>query len=261
MDIRFKWVGGATWVLWVDDIKIACDPVLCPKGTVQNYKYFKTKRLDEPVYTGDDFKDMDYWFLTHDHEDHIDEAGIEVIDPASSIIGHMQVMHHFKGRGFHHCKTLLWNETVYYRNKDYRITVKGVPAIHGWNPFFGRLVGDGNGYYITVSKGDECFTLYITGDSVFRPDVAGIVGKAPLDLVVANVGAAHVGDGLLSKIIGRITNCIDDVKKMTQVLRPRHVIPVHWGTFSHYTEGVDPSGWKHIHGAVLFKPGEEKYLG
>ena len=37
MDVRFKWIGGATWLLEVGDVRIGCDPVLCPMGTVQDY--------------------------------------------------------------------------------------------------------------------------------------------------------------------------------------------------------------------------------
>ncbi len=42
MDIEFNWIGGATFVLTLDNLKIACDPVLCKKGIVQDYFWFKT---------------------------------------------------------------------------------------------------------------------------------------------------------------------------------------------------------------------------
>lgn len=256
METRFKWIGGATWILQVGDIKIACDPVLCPRDTFQDYKFFKTKRLDDPIYTDEDFKGIDFWFLTHDHQDHIDEEGLKKITPDSTIIGHRRVMHYFKGRGFHHRKTLLWSEKVFYTIKNYRVTVRGIPAIHGWNQFFGGLVGDGNGYYISITRGEYKFSVYITGDGVFNPGITEYLTDPDLDLVITNAGAAHAGKGLLGAIIGRITNNRDDIKRLVTVLKPRHVIPVHWGTFSHYRETIDPGFEDEVKGAVFLNPGD-----
>ena len=46
MEIVFHWIGGATFVLSIGKLNIACDPVLCEKGTIQDYFWFKSKRLD-----------------------------------------------------------------------------------------------------------------------------------------------------------------------------------------------------------------------
>ncbi len=51
--IQFKWIGAATWVLNINGLKIACDPVLCPKNTVHKYAPgLKSKRLTEPRLRG-----------------------------------------------------------------------------------------------------------------------------------------------------------------------------------------------------------------
>lgn len=50
VDLTFHWVGGATWSLTVDGITVAGDPVLCPAGTVQDYGWFRSRRLEDPVY-------------------------------------------------------------------------------------------------------------------------------------------------------------------------------------------------------------------
>ena len=56
MNVEFKWIGGATWILDVQGLRIACDPVLCPAGTVQDYGFFSSKRLNDPVFADDDFE-------------------------------------------------------------------------------------------------------------------------------------------------------------------------------------------------------------
>ncbi len=50
-NFHFKWIGAATWIMKINELKIACDPVLCPKNTVQQYAPgYKSKRLTEPVF-------------------------------------------------------------------------------------------------------------------------------------------------------------------------------------------------------------------
>ena len=49
MELQFRWIGGAAWTLHVGRLTIACDPVLCPRGAVQDYGFFKTTRLQDPA--------------------------------------------------------------------------------------------------------------------------------------------------------------------------------------------------------------------
>lgn len=49
MKIVFKWIGGATFILSIDDLNIAVDPVLCDKGTVQDFFWFKSERIEKAI--------------------------------------------------------------------------------------------------------------------------------------------------------------------------------------------------------------------
>jgi N-acyl-phosphatidylethanolamine-hydrolysing phospholipase D len=110
MKISFKWIGGATWILQIDNLKIACDPVLCEEGHIQDYKYFKTKRLNNPVYDKADFKNINLWLLTHNHEDHIDPPGFKMINKDSAIISHIGCRRYFRNDIFKDLRFLSWNE-------------------------------------------------------------------------------------------------------------------------------------------------------
>jgi L-ascorbate metabolism protein UlaG (beta-lactamase superfamily) len=37
MEIIFHWIGGATFVMTIGNLNIACDPVLCEKGEIQDF--------------------------------------------------------------------------------------------------------------------------------------------------------------------------------------------------------------------------------
>jgi len=238
MNIIFKWIGGATWILNFNNIKIACDPVLCPAGTVQDYKYFKTKRLDSPVYDESDFKNINLWLLTHNHEDHIDKAGLKKISRDSVIISHKGLRALFTKDLFAGLMFLNRDEEYEFSAGDLNIKVKALPATHARLKIFSSAVGNGNGYLLDITKRDFKFRIYITGDSVYSKSIIKHIGASKIDLIIANAGAAIVGRSFMSHIIGRITNNISDIKEMNGDLNPGILIPVHWGTFSHYSEKI-----------------------
>ncbi len=65
---------------------MAVDPVLCGKGTVQDYFWFKSQRIEQPVYDEKDFEHIDLWLITHNHEDHLDNIGLsKMLNPAEIV--------------------------------------------------------------------------------------------------------------------------------------------------------------------------------
>ena len=75
-----------------------------------------------------------------------------------------------------------------------------------------------------------------------------------------NAGKAKVGSGLLSKLIGRITNCKEDILQLQKYLKPSMIIPVHWGTFSHYSEMLKAEDFSYNDTIKLLTVGEVKIL-
>lgn len=256
MNITFKWIGGATWILQIDNIKIACDPVLCPEGHIQDYKFFKTKRLNNPVYEESDFKNVNLWLLTHNHEDHIDKKGLEVIERDSVIISHKSTKSLFNKNEYNDMRFLDGNEETVISDHDISIKVKAVHAVHAKKSFLGSLVGNGNGYILEITKSLLIYRIYVTGDSVYTKKIKQKIGSAYLDLIIANAGAAMAGKSFISRIIGRITNNISDIKKISRDLLPGMLIPVHWGTFSHYNEDITPGSFDSCSNIKVPHPGE-----
>ena len=232
----FKWIGGATWVLNLENIKIACDPVLCSKGHVQNYGYFKSTRLTEPVYSKDDFSQIDIWLLSHAHEDHIDAKGLSVIDTNSRIISHKslkKILRNYKNVNYQE-----WHSKIELNIDDFRVVITAIPAYHAKKIVLSPLIGNGNGYLIEINKTLFSYNIYVTGDSVFNNNIPDRLKNMRIDLAIVNCGSAMIGDSALSKFIGRITNNSDDLNKLVLSINPQITIPVHWGTFSHYKESI-----------------------
>jgi len=174
MRIVFNWIGGATFVLNIGDLNIACDPVLCPKGTVQDFFWFKSQRIEHPVYSENDFENIDLWLITHNHEDHLDRIGISKISEAAEVVCNKNSSKILQENGRNNLTILNWKQTKVIFLKGYGIEIEAIAAIHGVNPLSALFAGKVNGYYLTISRGKSKTRIYITGDTVFKVSVSTI---------------------------------------------------------------------------------------
>lgn len=234
MEIIFNWIGGATFILSIGDLNIAVDPVLCKKGTVQDYFWFKSQRIEQPIYSEKDFEDIDLWLITHNHEDHLDRIGLSKISNSSEIVSNKNSSKILQENGNNNLTILSWNETKVFNIKDYKIEIEAIPAIHGVNPLSALLAGKVNGYYLTISNGKEKSRIYITGDTVYKNKIIKTLENKEIDLLIPNMGAAKQGTWIMT-----LTLNSKMLKKMISKLNPKIVIPVHYGTFEHYKEPIE----------------------
>ncbi|MBK7030427.1 MAG: MBL fold metallo-hydrolase [Bacteroidales bacterium] len=140
MEILFNWIGGATFILSIGNLKIAVDPVLCEKGTVQDFFWFKSKRIESPVYSDSDFEKIDLWLITHRHEDHLDKTGLSKISDSSIIICNKDSYNVLKQNGADDITVLRWKQVTKIYLREYQIEIEAIPAIHGVNPLSAWLV-------------------------------------------------------------------------------------------------------------------------
>ena len=233
MKIEFKWIGGATFILSIDNIKIAVDPVLCKKGTVQDYFWFKSKRIENPSFEAKDFKNIDLWLITHNHEDHLDNDGLKVIQKDALVITNRNSYKKLSKNGNSNTSILTWKEVKKLNIKGLEISIEAIKAIHGINPMSAYFAGKVNGYYLTLKKGSQEYCIYITSDTVYKTKIINTFANKKIDLLIPNMGAAKKGTWIMT-----LTLDSQMLKKMIDKLNPKLVIPVHYGTFEHYNEPV-----------------------
>ena len=234
MEIIFYWIGGATFILSIGNLHIAVDPVLCEQETVQDYFWFKSKRIEAPIYRENDFDKVDLWLITHDHEDHLDNIGLTKISKTVPIVSNKNAAKILRKNGKNNLTVLSWHESKAFEIKNYQIKIEAVPAVHGVNPLSAVFAGKGNGYYLTISKGDEIIHIYITGDTVYKRKIIKTLKNKAVDILIPNMGAAKQGSWIMT-----LTMNAKMLNKMMKELHPRIVIPVHFGTFEHYKEPVE----------------------
>ncbi|MCP3928462.1 MAG: MBL fold metallo-hydrolase [Bacteroidetes bacterium] len=231
MEISFHWVGGATWILNIDDLKIACDPVLCPKGTIQDYFWFKSKRIEAPAYEEKDFDNTDIWLITHNHEDHLDQAGLSKIADTSMVISNPNAAPRLEKKGVGNLHILKRDSRKILRLRNFQIEITAIPAIHGINPISAFFAGRGNGYFLTIEKENKKFSFYLTGDTVYKKQIVKKLRNKNIDLLIPNMGAVKQGSWLMT-----LTLNANMLKRFLSELHPKMVIPVHYGSFAHYNE-------------------------
>ena len=249
MNIEFKWVGGATWIMKIQGMKIACDPVLCPAGTIQDYKIFKTERLNEPIFTEDDFEEIDLWLITHGHEDHLDDPGLSRIKPGSKVITHKTASGRLRKIENVQPIVLKTGESASLEFKKLKLTVEAMPAVHGTNPFGALLAGGVNGYWMTIKTHEEQLSVYVTSDTVLHSRVVQALQGRNVDLLIPNMGGAR-------SWIGTLTLTAKMLIPIMLIIKPKLCLPVHFGAFSHYVEPISATEKYPDENIVILQPGQ-----
>lgn len=253
--IEFKWVGAATWVLQVDAIKIACDPVLCSQNTIIDFNFFKAKRVTAPQYIHSDFSDVDIWLLTHNHADHIDELGMGQISDKAYICAHTNLRPWFKNSHSKHLFYMKWGQKKQLSINGYQITIEAITCVHGSNFISTILCGGVNGYWITIRKGNNSIELYVTGDTINHSKVKKHIQGSQADILIPNMG----GSGL-DKFGGPFSYTAELLKDTVSMTQPKIILPVHHTTFSLNKEPISELYKWNDNRVIKFKEGETVVL-
>lgn len=252
MDIVFSWIGGATFVIETEGLRIACDPALAPGGSVADFFWFKSVRLNNPVYDDKTFNNIDIWLLTHPHLDHLDEMGLAVISAESIKIGTKDVARHFAKKNGQDIEILKWNESRTFTVGHITIEVTALPALHGINPLSAFFAGRVNGYLLKINSGTTEFIAYITGDTVYKKHIFKHLRFPKIDLLVPNMGAAKKGSWIMNLTLDAAM-----LARLIARTNPGLVIPVHFETYSHYKEPIKKTAGLNNPCIKIMKPGEK----
>ncbi|MFJ5728383.1 MBL fold metallo-hydrolase [Streptomyces paradoxus] len=129
-----------------------------------------------------------------------------------------------------------WESVEVDRPGGGTVTVTGVPALHGpgpreqVEPFTGQVVG-------FVLTGEGLPTVYVSGDNASLDAVREIAGRfASVDTAVLFAGAPRFPVLFDNQVL-----VLDSAMaaEATRILGARRVVPVHYDSWAHFTEGGD----------------------
>jgi L-ascorbate metabolism protein UlaG (beta-lactamase superfamily) len=199
------YLGHSTFRIELGGLRILTDPTLRP--------IIGPLARSGPLPTVDDYRDIDLILISHLHHDHLDLPSLRLVSGQPTIVaprGSADLL-----RRNHHRRVVELVAGESTRIGD--LTIEAIRADHpGQRPPFGPTA-PALGYLLTTDRK----RLYFAGDTeVFkamrrldRPDIAllPVGGWGPTH------GPGHMDPG--------------EAAEATRLIRPRVVVPMHWGTF------------------------------
>ncbi|MFE0136585.1 MBL fold metallo-hydrolase [Streptomyces sp. NPDC059037] len=181
-----------------------------------------------------DLGDVDVVLLSHDeHPDNLDDSGRALLADVPLTLttpgGGRRLGDSAKGLAD-------WESIELERPGGGRVTVTGVPAVHGPGPRaqVEAVTGEVVGFVLT---GEGLPTVYVSGDNASLSAVGEIAERfGPVDTAVLFAGAPRfpfLFDG------APIVLDSAQAAEAARILGARKVVPVHFDSWAHFTEGRD----------------------
>ncbi|MEU5432833.1 MBL fold metallo-hydrolase [Streptomyces sp. NPDC020719] len=224
--VSIRYVGGPTAVVDIDGIRLVTDPTFDTPGDYPVGPDRKLVKTAGPAIEADETGAVDAVLLSHDqHPDNLDESGRAYLGRVPVVLS-TAAAHGRLGDAV----TPLANWETYALGE--RLLITGVPALHG--PEGARaLAGEVTGF---VLHGDALPTVYVSGDNASLDHVRAVAERfGPIDVAVLFAGAARtvLFDG------APLTLTSEAAAEAAQILGARHVVPLHFEHWGHFTEGAD----------------------
>lgn len=214
------WMGHSSYFMQLDGKTILVDPVLSGNASPLSFTTKAYKGSD--IYTTDDFPEIDYLFLSHDHWDHMDYKTLKKLRP--------KVKHVITGLGN--------GAHLEYWGYDPKIVMEGdwydsfsfedgfeihiTPARH----FSGRGLKRAQTLWASFVLRSPSANLYLGGDSGYDTHFLEIGNKfGPFDLAILENGQYDVKWKYIHMLPGEQLKAAND-------LRAKAIFPVHSGKFT-----------------------------
>lgn len=204
MSIKLTWYGHAAVGMETDGYKILVDPFFSGNPAAN---------------TSADQVAADYILVSHGHGDHVGDAVSIAERTGATVISNAEISGWLANKGV---KTHAQHIGGGYRHPFGYL--KLTLAIHGSGLPDGSYGGNPAGFRLATNKGEN---VYLACDTGLFGDMS-LIGEGGLDLAVLPIGDNY-------------TMGPDDALKAVKLLKPKHVIPIHYNTWDVIIQ--DPDSW------------------
>jgi L-ascorbate metabolism protein UlaG (beta-lactamase superfamily) len=204
MPDRLRWLGHSTVLLELDGVRVLTDPLL--RRRVLHLRR-AVPLVDEPL------DRLDAVLVSHLHYDHLDPPSLRRLDPGVTVVVPTGAGKVARGGSLANVQEVTVGETVRVGG----IAVRAVRAEHGSSRVFGAR-SEALGYLVEGAGR----RVYFPGDTDLYPEMAEL--GAGLDVALLpiwgwgpSLGSGHLDPRRAAEALA--------------LLRPRVVVPIHWGTY------------------------------
>ena len=213
------WFGHSSYFMQIEGKSILVDPVF--SGAASPLSFTTPSFAGTDIYTVEDFPNIDYLFISHDHWDHLDyETVTKLLPKVGKVLCGLGVGAHLEAWGYKKENII---EQDWY--EEARLadgwTVNLVPARH----FSGRGFSRNGSLWVSFVLKTTHSQIFIGGDSGYDTHFAEIGKKfGSFDLAILECGQYDKS----WKYIHLLPN---EIVKATEELNAKVLLPVHWGKF------------------------------
>ncbi|MET7339381.1 MBL fold metallo-hydrolase [Nonomuraea sp. NPDC005650] len=226
--------GGPTALFEYGGLRFLTDPTFdAPGDYARPDGRFLTKTVPSAGAPAD-LGSIDVVLLSHDeHPDNLDHSGRALLADVPLTLTTPGGGQRLGGKA---AGLADWESIELSRPDGGMVTVTGVPAIHGpgpretVEPITGQVVG-----FILTAEGLP--TVYVSGDNASLDVVQEIAERfAPVDTAILFAGAPR-----FPALFDGKTIVLDSAQtaEAAEILGARRVVPVHYDSWAHFTEGRD----------------------
>lgn len=236
------------------------DPWLMEKGQMEGFEYsvnpdVRQPRVDLPISVQEVISGIDAVILTHHHLDHWDDiAGKNLPKDIPFFVDDKVDFDYIKSFGFTNLNIIGENGAEFEKIKIIRTKTQ-----HGRRdivePFCKRIGWKYDAMGVVLQAEDQK-TLYITGDTIWCPEVKEAIDKYSPSIIVINAcGATSIlEDG--TKVL--LIMGIDDIKAISSYAKSSTIIASHMDTVSHLT--ITRDDIKNLHLPNVLVPSDNEVL-
>ncbi len=205
MPVKITWYGHATLGLEVDGYKILVDPFFTGNPAAS---------------TTADAVDADFILVSHGHGDHVGDTVSIAKRTGALVISNYEITNWLSSQGVSKVHPQHIGGGYHHPFGYLKLTF----AIHGSGLPDGSYGGNPAGFLLTTKDGKK---IYMAQDTGLFGDMK-LIGDEGIDLAILPIG-------------DNFTMGPDDALRAVKLLRPKHVIPIHYSTWPLIEQ--DPNAW------------------
>jgi len=213
------WFGHSSYFMQVDGKTMLVDPVF--SGAASPVSFTTRSFPGSDIYEPEDFPEIDFLFISHDHWDHLDfDTVMKLKGRVKKIITGLGTGQHFETWGFDlsMVEERDWNDGI---NLGDGFSVNITPGRH----FSGRGLSRNRAMWVSFVLQTPSKKLFLGGDSGYDTHFKTIGDKfGPFDLVMLECGQ-------FNKNWKYIHMMPEEVAQAAEDLKAKKLMPVHWAKF------------------------------